>query len=87
MIGYARIREWHVAIDSKSYVNTVVRQLEMFDSKFATYQLAFGDAPLKMEENETVTTLPIVEGQLGPLESRVHILRLLVLESMTTSLL
>jgi hypothetical protein len=64
MIGYARIREWRAAIDSKSYVDTVVGQLETFDSKFAKYQLAFGDAPLKMEENETVKTPPIVEGQL-----------------------
>jgi hypothetical protein len=65
MIGYACIREWRAAIGNKSYVETVVGQLETFDSEFAKYQLAFGDAPLKMEENETVTTSPNVEGQLG----------------------
>jgi hypothetical protein len=64
MIGYACIREWRAAISNKSYVETLVGQLETFDSEFAKYQLAIGDAPLKMEENETVTTSLIVEGQL-----------------------
>jgi hypothetical protein len=64
MIGYARIREWRAAISNKSYVETLVGQLETFNSEFAKYQLAIGDAPLKMEENETVTTSLIVEGQL-----------------------
>jgi hypothetical protein len=53
-------------LDSKPYVNTVAEQLKTFDSEFAKYQLAYGDAPLKKEENETVPTLPIVESQLEP---------------------
>jgi hypothetical protein len=66
MISYARIREWCVAMDSKPYVNTIAEQLETFDSEFAKYQLAYGNAPLKKEENETVPTLRIVESQSEP---------------------
>jgi hypothetical protein len=37
------------------------------------YQLAFGDAPLKMEENETVTTPPLSKINWNLLESQVTI--------------
>jgi hypothetical protein len=40
--------------------------LKAFDSEFAKYQLAFGDAPLKKEDNGTVPTLPNVESQSEP---------------------
>jgi hypothetical protein len=66
MIGYIRIREWRVTMDSKPYVNTVAKQLKTYDSKFAKYQLANGDAALKKEKDETVPTLPIVETHVEP---------------------
>jgi hypothetical protein len=66
MIGYICIREWRVTMDSKPYVNTVAEQLKTFDSEFAKYQLANGDAALKKEEKETVPTLPIAETHAEP---------------------
>jgi hypothetical protein len=66
MIAYVRIKEWHVAMDGKPYVNNVAEQLEVFDSEFAKYQLAYRDTPLKKEKEETVPTLPIVETNAEP---------------------
>jgi hypothetical protein len=66
MIDYGRIREWRADMVNKPYVNDVAEQLGSFDSEFAKYRLAFGDAPLKVEVNDTVPTLPIVEGHSEP---------------------
>jgi hypothetical protein len=66
MIDYVRIREWRAGVVNKPYVSDVVEELGSFDSEFAKYRVAFGDAPLKMEVNDTVPTLPIVEGHSEP---------------------
>jgi hypothetical protein len=66
MIAYIRIKEWRAAMDGKPYVNNVAEQLEMFDSEFAKYQLAFRDTPLKKEKEESVPTLPIVNTTAEP---------------------
>jgi hypothetical protein len=61
MIAYVRIKEWRAAMDGKPDVKNVAEQLEMFDSEFAKYQLAFRDTSIKKEKEETVPTLPIVD--------------------------
>jgi hypothetical protein len=66
MIAYVRIKEWRAAMDGKPYVNNVAEQLEMFDSEFAKYQLAYRDTSLKKEKEETVPTLPIADTTAEP---------------------
>jgi hypothetical protein len=84
MIGYARVREWRVAMDSKPYANTVAEQLKTFDSEFAKYQLAYRNAPLRKKMKLSPRS-PLSKVNRNPPPSRMQLLRLL-LESVTMSL-